>query len=175
MRITGGYYCSRIIRCPPGEIRPSMDRMRESVFSILGDLEGTSFLDLFSGTGIIGIEAASRGADPVVLVEKDPRKKATILKNISFVESSIELSVASVEAFLRRDSRLFDCIFLDPPFAFSAKSEILEQACQGPHLRPGGLALMHLHKAERLEPLPEGFRIVDRREYGQSIVLFIRA
>ena len=106
MRITGGRYRSRVIRCPPGEIRPSMDRMRQSVFSILGNLEGISFLDLFSGTGIIGIEAASRGADPVVLVEKDPRKKATILQNISFVESGIQLLSCSAESFLKkRDSR----------------------------------------------------------------------
>ena len=85
MRITGGLYRGRTILCPPGEIRPAMDRMRESLFSILGDISQAPFLDLFSGSGLVGIEAASRGAQPVHLVELDAGKKATILKNIQFV------------------------------------------------------------------------------------------
>ena len=71
MRITGGELRGRIIKCPDGIIRPAMDKMRESVFSILGDLSGKSFLDLFSGSGTIAIEACSRGADFIELVEKD--------------------------------------------------------------------------------------------------------
>jgi 16S rRNA (guanine966-N2)-methyltransferase len=82
MRVTGGIYRGRQVACPPGIIRPSMDRMRVSLFSILGDLSGCSFLDLYSGSGVLGIEAASRGADPVLLVEMDRRKRETILKNI---------------------------------------------------------------------------------------------
>jgi 16S rRNA (guanine966-N2)-methyltransferase len=67
MRITGGKYRGRIVEVPKGtlEIRPAMDRMRESVFAVLGDLSGLSFLDLFSGSGIIAMEAASRGAYPL--------------------------------------------------------------------------------------------------------------
>ena len=86
MRITGGIYRGRRIDCPPGVIRPAMDCMRESLFSILGDLSGESFLDLFSGSGCVGIEAASRGAATVHLVEKDKLKLATIKANISFVK-----------------------------------------------------------------------------------------
>ena len=78
MRITGGQYVRRNIICPPGIIRPAMDRMRESLFSILGPLDGTSFLDLFSGSGCVAIEAASRGASPIHLVEGDRGKKETI-------------------------------------------------------------------------------------------------
>ena len=115
-----------------------MDRMRQSLFSILGNLEGVSFLDLFSGTGVIGIEAASRGAAPVLLVEKDPRKKATILKNITFVETHIDLVVAPVERFLRTNQRSWDMIFLDPPFDFEGKGVVLDEACALPAPRPGG-------------------------------------
>ena len=71
MRITGGELKGRIIKCPDGIIRPAMDRMRESVFAVLGPLNGASFLDLFSGSGTIAIEAVSRGASSVELVEKD--------------------------------------------------------------------------------------------------------
>ncbi len=174
MRITGGLYRGRTILCPPGEIRPSMDRMRISLFSILGDLSGTSFLDLFSGTGIIGIEAASRGADPVLLVEKDARKRSTIERNISFVQSRIELALAPVERFLRNDARSWDTVFLDPPFGFPAKGEVLDAACRAPHLSPGGLAILHLHRADPLSTEREGLSLVDRRAYGQSVLLFFR-
>jgi len=118
-----------------------MDRMRQSLFSILGNMEGLSFLDLFSGSGIIGVEAASRGAQPVRLVEKDPRKRATIQKNIAFVESSIELVTAPVERFLKADRGSWDLIFLDPPFDFANKGEVLDEACQPPHLEAEGLAI----------------------------------
>ena len=174
MRITGGLYRGRTILCPPGVIRPSMDRMRQSLFSILGDLQGVSFLDLFSGTGILGVEAASRGAEPVLLVEKDPRKKAVIRKNISFVESGIDLVISPVERFLRVNQRPWDIVFLDPPFDMVGKGAVLDSACTPPHLAPGGLAIMHLHSAEKLATERDGLELVDRRAYGQSLLLFFR-
>lgn len=175
MRITGGRYRGRTILCPPGEIRPSMDRMRTSLFSILGNLEGASFLDLFSGTGILGVEAASRGAAPVLLVEKDPRKRAAILKNISFVETPIELVTAPVERFLRTNRRPWDIVFLDPPFAREGKAAVLDEAGAPPHLAPGGMVILHLHSAEKLgvDNRP-GLELADRRVYGQSVLLFFR-
>jgi 16S rRNA (guanine966-N2)-methyltransferase len=172
MRITGGLYRGRTILCPPGVIRPSMDRLRQSLFSILGDLTGASFLDLFSGTGIIGIEAASRGASPVVLVEKDPRKKATIVKNIRFVETAISLVVSPAERFLKSNVRRWDMIFLDPPFDAEGKEMMLDLAAA--HLADEGLVLMHMHKAEKIATERPLLELADRREYGQSIVIFLR-
>ena len=93
MRITGGKYTNRRIQCPKGEIRPAMDRMRESMFSILGDLQGRNFLDLFSGSGLVAIEAASRGAEPVVLVEKDFRKAAVIRKNLEIIDEQAYIKI----------------------------------------------------------------------------------
>jgi len=174
MRITGGTYRGRTILCPPGVIRPAMDRMRISLFSILGDLEGVSFLDLFSGSGILGIEAASRGASPVMLVEKDARKRATILRNISFVQTAIDLVIAPVDRFLRTDHRTWDIVFLDPPFDAEGKGEVLDAACRPPHLAAGGLAIMHVHRAEKIAPVRDGVVLEDRREYGQSTLLFFR-
>jgi 16S rRNA (guanine966-N2)-methyltransferase len=172
MRVTGGLYRSRQVKCPPGEIRPSMDRMRQSLFQILGDLSGCSFLDLFSGSGIIAIEAASRGAGPVVLVEKDPRKRAVLLANVSFVEAPVEVLTMPVERFLARDARTFDYTFLDPPFAFEGKEGVLDAAAG--HLVPGGIVLLHLHRAETLPADRPGLEEIDRREYGQSLVVFWR-
>ena len=104
MRITGGVYRGRKVQCPKGLIRPAMDRMRESMFSILGSLEGSSFLDLFSGSGLVGIEAASRGASPVILVEMDRKKRPVIERNIGMVESEIQLVMMPVERFFKRGS-----------------------------------------------------------------------
>ena len=83
MRITGGKLKGRIIKCPDGIIRPAMDRMRESVFGVIGDLTGKSWLDLFSGSGTIAIEAVSRGATEVQLCEKDKIKIKTVLDKVS--------------------------------------------------------------------------------------------
>lgn len=174
MRITGGTYRGRTILCPPGVIRPSMDRMRASMFQILGDLSGEAFLDLFAGSGVIGVEAASRGARPVTLVEKDPRKKATILKNISFVASPILLRIMPAERFLRTSTDAWDIVFLDPPFDFPGKGELLDSVRAGPHLRSDGLVLIHLHRAEDLSVERPGLELADRREYGQSLLLFFR-
>jgi 16S rRNA (guanine966-N2)-methyltransferase len=151
-----------------------MDRMRASLFSILGNLEGISFLDLFAGSGILGIEAASRGAAPVLLVERDHKKRPTIQKNTSFVETPIELIMAPVERFLNTNQRSWDVVFLDPPFDYPTKGDVLDAACRRPHLGEGGLAIMHLHAAEKLSTDRPGLVLDDRREYGQSLLLFFR-
>lgn len=107
MRVTGGEYGGRRIDVPPGEIRPAMDRMRESVFSILGSalgsLQGTTVLDLFSGSGSMALEALSRGARSAVLVERDRGKANVVRKNLSYVEPERwKLVIAPVERYLKR-------------------------------------------------------------------------
>ena len=174
MRVTGGVYRGRTIRCPPGAIRPAMDRMRESVFAILGDLSDCSFLDLYSGSGVVGIEAASRGADPVVLVEKDFRKKRTLFENIRFVTTRIEVSITPVERFLRADTRGFELVFLDPPFDMAGKGAIVDAVAAGPHLNPEGLLVIHLPKEEAFGTERKGLTLIDERRYGRSRVLFFR-
>ena len=175
MRVTGGRYRGRTVECPKGIIRPAMDRMRESLFAILGDLSGLSFLDLFSGSGVIGIEAASRGAFPVMLVEKDPGKRITIQKNISFVETEIRLQIMPVERFVKSWRQAFDFVFLDPPFRYDYKDELLGMLARSRLLKPGTQVLLHYpdeeRRPERIGPLV----LRDRREYGRSIVLFYEA
>jgi 16S rRNA (guanine(966)-N(2))-methyltransferase RsmD len=172
MRVTGGVYRSRIVKCPKGIIRPSMDRMRESLFAILGDLGGSSFLDLFSGSGIIGIEAASRGAEPVVCVERDAGKRPVILENLSMVKSSITLRIMNVERFIKGCSQHYDYIFLDPPFAMKGKEELV--AAAGGLLAPDGTLMIHHPKEEILPERIGGLYRADRRVYGGSILCFYR-
>ncbi len=174
MRITGGSYRSRRIQCPPGVIRPAMDRMRESMFSILGDISGLAFLDLFTGSGVVGIEAASRGAEPVVLVEKDRRKAPVIRKNISFVESEIRLVLQPAERYIAGGGPAlqFDIIYLDPPFKYGQKLKLIESVAGSGLLAPDGLCLIH-HPTQEEWPDQIGQLVCnDVRGYGGSTLRF---
>lgn len=175
MRITGGRYGGRRVEVPDGVIRPSMDRMRESVFAILGDLSGRSFLDLFTGSGVIALEAASRGADPIEAVEKDPLKRGTLLKNVSLSETRIQCHFMPVELYLRRAKRSFDILFLDPPFPYPRKIELLAAAAASRAVAKGTSVLMHRPREDRIADSVGSLVLQDRREYGRSIVDFFLA
>ncbi len=172
MRVTGGLYRGRRISCPPGIIRPAMDRMRESLFSILGSLEGYSFLDLFSGSGIVGIEAASRGADPVDLVEMDRKKKDTIKKNISFAESSITLYLMSAQSYMRRSQTAYDIVYADPPFPMKKKVQLLQLAQDHGVIAAGGLFIIHHPSEEQWDDVIGDLSCTDVRTYGRSVLRF---
>jgi len=176
MRITGGIYRGRVIELPSAqlEIRPAMDRMRESVFAVLGDLTGLSFLDLFSGSGIIALEAASRGANPVTCVERDRAKFPILLKNVSIAEQRIECKAQPVELFLVRNRQAFDIAFLDPPFPYAYKLDLLKALESGSSLAGGGLALIHFPKEDKLPAEVKSLALEDERVYGRSIVRFYR-
>lgn len=179
MRITGGVLKGRITECPDGKmaIRPAMDRMRESVFAVIGPyLPGKSFLDLFSGSGTIAIEAVSHGATRVSLCEMDKAKAKTVLQNVSMTEKEMNIKIdchfISVELFLKRCKDQFDFIFFDPPFPYKFRQELLETADKRNLLLPGGT--MMIHRPEE-DPLPETIGSLvrtDQRVYGRSIVDF---
>lgn len=149
-----------------------MDRMRESLFATLGNISGSSFLDLFSGSGVVGIEAASRGAEPVWLVEKDYKKRDTIEKNTSFVESDIYMRMMPVERFLRKIEKTFTYIFLDPPFSYREKWKLIELISENGLLHEEGVLLLHHPKEDFL---PEAIGDLRQRKikiYGRSILRF---
>ncbi len=176
MRVTGGKYCGRTINVERGslEIRPAMDKMRESVFAILGDLTGLSFLDLFSGSGILGLEAASRGASPVACIEKDPDKFPNLLKNVSVAEERIECHSMPVERFLLRNRHPFSIVFCDPPFPYRFRIELLGRLSDGVTVAGKGLVLIHFPRQEKLPQTVGKLSLEDEREYGRSIVRFYR-
>ena len=176
MRITGGSLKGRIIKCPDGVIRPAMDRMRESVFSILGDLTGKSWLDLFSGSGTIAIEAVSRGASDVELCEKDKIKVNTVLENVEIAEKEcgvkIKCHFMPVEYFIKRCKRNFDFIFFDPPFPYKFHEDLIKKAELGGLLKEDGKILVHRPEEHFMPDAIGNLKLVDRREYGRSIVDF---
>ena len=137
LRMIGGKYRSRLIRVParPG-LRPTPDRVRETLFNWLGqNLEGLACLDLFAGSGALGFEAASRGAARVVLVEKD-RTAVTELERNRAALKATQVSVVSGDAatYLVKESGRFDVVFLDPPFRQNVLLAILDKL--PPRLEP---------------------------------------
>ncbi len=119
IRITGGEWCSRLIQVAdaPG-LRPTPDRVRETLFNWLGqDLDGLACLDLFAGSGILGFEAASRGADYVALVERAKAPFAALKKHAELFDCPrIELFCCDALKFAPPPGRRFDVLFLDPPY-----------------------------------------------------------
>ena len=178
MRITGGKLKGRIIKCPDGIIRPTMDRMRESVFSIIGDLADKSWLDLFSGSGTIAIEAVSRGSKDVELCEKDKIKVSTVLENVSVTEKDcgvkIKCHFMPVEYYIKRCKRSFDFIFFDPPFPYKFHEDLVLQCDKNSMLNQTGTILVH-RPAEHFMPDNIGrLKRIDQRIYGRSIVDFYK-
>ena len=119
VRIIGGLWRSRILRFPDVDgLRPTPDRVRETVFNWLGqDLSGRDCLDLFAGSGALGFEALSRGAASVTMVERDPRAFRALRENAALLGAPrLNLVCGDAIEFLRRASGGFDVVFLDPPF-----------------------------------------------------------
>lgn len=176
MRITGGKLKGRVIKCPDGIIRPAMDRMRESVFAILGDLNGKSWLDLFSGSGTIAIEAVSRGSGEVQLCEKDKIKVKQVLENVSITEKELGVKIGchfmAVELFLKRCKDKFDYIFLDPPFPYKYRLDLLKIIEKRELLKEGGFVMIHYPEEDKLPEQIGTLSLKDKRIYGRSIVNF---
>lgn len=180
MRITGGKYCNRRVLIPEGdlEIRPAMDRMRESLFAILGPLDDMSFCDLFTGSGCVGLEAASRGAKLIHMVELDSKKKTVLEKNISFAkdESEIRIYIEDVLEFLKLIKCSYDIVYADPPFPMPDKMRIANLVNEYDRVNDGGLFVIHIPNTEA-ELWPEkigNLSLVDTRLYGRNMFKFYK-
>jgi 16S rRNA (guanine966-N2)-methyltransferase len=166
VRIIGGQWRSRWLRFPalPG-LRPSPDRARETLFNWLGqDLTGLTCLDLFAGTGVLGLEAASRGAKLVVLVERDPRVFRALEDSVRVLEArAVQLVRADALEFLTADARTYHVVFLDPPYAMQERELLLEAV--RPHLAPG--ARVYLESAAYLPP-PAQWEVLRQTRAGAA-------
>jgi 16S rRNA (guanine(966)-N(2))-methyltransferase RsmD len=151
VRIIGGKWRSRIITFAhrPG-LRPTPDRVRETVFNWLGqDLSGKRCLDLFSGSGAMGLEASSRGAESVTLVEPDSAVLKVLRANLDKLGADHVLLVPmDALGFLKSNRELFDIIFLDPPYQLGLMPELLSQLY--PHLSEEGI--VYTESGEFIEP-----------------------
>ena len=151
-----------------------MDRMRESIFAILGDLSGFSFLDIFSGSGIIAIEAASRGASYIEAVEMDPLKRKILLENVKMSPVRVNCRFMSAELYVKRAKRSFGVIFCDPPFPYKFKSDLINSIAASALMNKDTRLLLHRPREDGLENSLKNLIIEESREYGRSIVDFFR-
>ena len=173
MRVTGGELGGRVLRAPGKGLRPSSDRVRESVFARL-DVSGAAVLDLYAGSGALGIEAYSRGAESVVFVEQAARCVAAVRANLAALEIAEATAViaADVSQALRRLSaagRTFDLVLLDPPYASDEASRALEAIAAGGLLEKSGLVVLEAARRHAI-PLVTGLELLDERSYGDTVI-----
>jgi 16S rRNA (guanine966-N2)-methyltransferase len=117
MRVVAGSFKGRRLQAPRGaRTRPTSDRVREAVFSLLGDVGGARALDLYAGSGALGIEALSRGAASVTFVERDARAAAALRRNLETVGAEAEVRRQDAIRFLASASGTYDLVFVDPPY-----------------------------------------------------------
>lgn len=174
MRITGGILTNRHTEIPDGEVRPTMDRVRESMFDVLGPLEGSSFLDLFAGSATCALEAFSRGAYPVCVVENDKKKIPVILKNLSLADKKIDCKFIAAELFIKRNKKAFDIINIDPPYRYAYYNELLENLATSVTIHDGSIVLVQHAKQTKLV-LPGRLVAVDERTFGRTVITFLKA
>jgi 16S rRNA (guanine966-N2)-methyltransferase len=117
VRVIAGEFKGRRLHAPRGKrTRPTADRVREALFSMLGDLGGLRVLDLFAGSGALGIEALSRGADEVAFVDRDRQACATVRRNLEAVGVRAAVVEGDALTFMRQRQRPWDVVFVDPPY-----------------------------------------------------------
>ncbi len=177
MRVIGGAARGRKLLSVPGQgTRPIADRVKESLFNILGpEVEGCLFLDLFAGTGSVGIEALSRGARQAVFVEQDRRAVKVIGNNLqrTGLAEGAKVIRADVFKFLRQPpAEKFDIIYVAPPQYRGLWARTLHALERRDILAEDGLVVVQIHPKE-FEPLNLGdLRLIDQRRYGSTVLCF---
>lgn len=182
MRIVGGKLRGRALAAPKtAEIRPTTDRTRESLFNILshahpGVLDDTRIIDLFAGTGAVGLEALSRGCRFALFVETGVEGRGLLRENIE------NFGLTGVTRILRRDAtdlggvgtlEPFDLLFADPPYARNLGAKALDAAARGGWLKPGALAILE-ERADIDIPAIAGYSLLETRDFGDTRMWFFR-
>ena len=166
VRIIGGQYRRRLLDFPGGTgLRPTPDRVRETVFNWLGqDLPGWTCLDLFAGSGALGFEAASRGAGRVIMIERDAKATGALEKNRSALgATTVDILRVDALAWLAHNRETFDLIFVDPPFDSGLAATVLAELA--PRLKTGGHVYVEQGSAVTAPP---GLTILRSGRAGRS-------
>lgn len=174
MRIVGGEFKGRRLKAPEGlKTRPTSDKVREALFDIIGSrIEGCVFLDLFAGTGAVGLEALSRGARKAVLVEAGKKAAGVLRENLRTLglEGRTRVLILPAEKalrVLREEGGELDLAFCDPPYADPLWPPLLARFGEALPLRPGGLLVLE-HAIRTPPAVPEGFERVRSYKYGDT-------
>jgi 16S rRNA (guanine(966)-N(2))-methyltransferase RsmD len=182
MRIITGKYKGRNIKTPKG-IRPTEDRVRKAFFDIMGDISDLSFLELFAGSGAMGLEALSLGAQGVMFVENDRNCVKVIEDNLKTLSSQssvtsppkieiIAKDVLKTIPWLREQGQKFNLIFLDPPYYQGLAEKTLQILQDYDILLPSGYIGIQHFKKDTLADKQDKLVLFKRKEYGDSILSF---
>jgi 16S rRNA (guanine966-N2)-methyltransferase len=177
MRVTGGTGRGRRLQMPRGEgVRPTSDKVKQALFNILQDrIEGASLLDLFAGTGGIGIEALSRGARRVVFVDSSRQSLEAIKKNVeqSGFSSQAQVIAAEAASFLKKTIESFDIVFLDPPYA-EEQQPLLERIAGSKAVNSSSIVIAE-HFKKQPSPEQAGGLVLQREaRYGDTVLAFYK-
>jgi 16S rRNA (guanine966-N2)-methyltransferase len=183
MRIIGGEFRSRLISMPKGvDIRPTQDKVRGAIFNILGDITGRRVLELFGGSGALGIEALSRGACHATFVDNNSRCVNTITANLKSlgIEGSrcrvIRADALKIFAALEASDEEFDIIFMDPPYYQDLAKKCLINADSYDILSPIGLVIVEHFKKDIIPADLKALAFDRDRRYGDTVItIFKRA
>jgi 16S rRNA (guanine966-N2)-methyltransferase len=182
MRIIAGKFRSKILNSPKSDdIRPTSDRVRQSIFNILSsrlsnDFSGLSVLDLFAGTGAMGIEAISRGADEVVFIDSGVEARGLLRQNIEYFGIAGQAKLLKCDASnLTKLNKFepFNLIFIDPPYGKGLGEKALKSAMDNGWIAPDATIVLE-EKAETEIVIPDGFELCDERKYGSTQVWFLK-
>ena len=171
MRVIAGAHRGRTLYAPRGwATRPTSDRVREALFSILGNVAGLAELDLFAGSGALAIEALSRGASRATLVDHARTAIAAVERNLESLGIDAEVVRADAVAWCeqaKQRSRQYDLVFLDPPYRHDSLLGATLTAALGGVLAPGARVVA---ESDRREPLALGLHLLDERRYGDTLI-----
>lgn len=175
MRVISGKFRGKKLKSFEGQdIRPTSDRAKESIFNIINaKIEGSSFLDLFCGTGSMGIEALSRGAKNVVFVDADYKSVKLTNENLKSVKQDITALKCSAENYLLSCSQKFDIIFLDPPYAYDKVDSLINLIVKNNLLNKDGI-IIYEHKSDRQSQNFDKLQLTDVRKYGIAVFDFYK-
>lgn len=179
MRVISGYARGYSLKAPPGRLtRPTADRVREAIFNVIGPaIAGKTFLDLYAGSGAVGIEALSRGAKEVVFVEKNPRVAQVLRSNVKAIGAGEEAKVMVVDAeraCRKLHGRQFDIVFVDPPYDSGLLSIALKSVAQAGIMAREGILIAEASKREEF-PRAQGQLVLVRKDrYGDTVVAYYR-
>jgi len=172
VRVIAGRYGGRRLKAPPGAaVRPTSDRVREALFSILGArVQEAGVLDLFAGSGALGLEALSRGARHATFVESAPAALAALRANLAALGADADVVRADALRWLRaasRGARQYDLVFLDPPYRRAADLGATLSDLLPAVLAPGALVVA---ESDRRAPLELTITATDERRYGDTLI-----
>lgn len=173
MRIIAGRWRGRRLQGPRGraETRPTSDRAREALFNILGPrVQEGPFIDLYAGTGAVGLEAASRGAPSVILIEKATGAVGLCRANVETLDAT-QVEVRQADASRPGPLPLAQVAFADPPYGLPAAAAL--KALLACELRPGGSWVLERRSSEPLPGLPESVAVASDRVYGEARLLIL--